>query len=525
MALSTIDFNTTFDYTASPKVLGFEDTVDYSGQSVNISNATGVIKVVNPAGDTVYNNTNHSTPDINPSVSRLNTTTIPIPLMANGSVMQGEYSFTYTVRYTDNTLAQSYDVVYTKTFTLNYTSPSIDIEMEVDCILPLLSATDDTSYTVNYVTPTITRDFEIQYPGSVGIAPVTGTAQELTTSVVYVISGTPLQYSSSLTSTLSYNFGDGFYVSDEITGNAYIDVLCDSNLCDVYCALRAQYRRWQNVKGTITREHEELSKFNVMMSIAQLIASAIKCGNTDDISGYVTQLKQIGNFDDCNCGDSNGEPTLVTGLGSSSTVVVEAGSGITVATATGGGVTTYTISLTSAYLNKLNNAYNTVVSAGSGISIAVATATDGTKTYTVTNTQLQPNSLDQIFSITLASGSLPVIASESSLVTGTTLKASTLAADNDGSVSDWQVNNSFFTINDFFSSSASAYYPDVEIIYSLKTGFSLTPYARPYNVDIVSYSATEFKMRFVDTTTGQVVSGATVDAAYSTIKLKIKINS
>ena len=125
MALSTIDFNTTFDYTASPKVLGFEDTVDYSGQSVNISNATGVIKVVNPAGDTVYNNTNHSTPDINPSVSRLNTTTIPIPLMANGSVMQGEYSFTYTVRYTDNTLAQSYDVVYTKTFTLNYTSPSI----------------------------------------------------------------------------------------------------------------------------------------------------------------------------------------------------------------------------------------------------------------------------------------------------------------------------------------------------------------------------------------------------------------
>jgi hypothetical protein len=524
MALTTIDFNTTFNYVPATKVFSFVDTVDYSGQSVAIANATGVIKVVAPSGTTIYNNTNHGSPDIDPSVSRTNTTTVPLPLDSNGDVMQGLYQVTYTVRIVDNTLASSYDVALTKSITIAYESPTVDLDMEVDCVTPILSSVDNTSYTQNLITPTITRVHKIYYPASIALSPISGTGATVSTSTFYVVNNQALQYSSTLTSTLSYSLGSGFYISDEVAGNGYLDVLCDSSLCDIYCGLRSQYNRWVNAKGNIPVQAEEQRKLNLMMDLASLAKIAIDCGKNTQVTEYITAIKTIGNFDG-GCGCSDGTPTLVTGLGSAGTIVVQAGNGTTVTSATGGNTTTYTVSLEASLLTKLNNAYNTVVSAGSGISIAVATATDGTKTYTVTNTQLQPNSLDQIFSITLASGSLPVIASESSLVTGTTLKASTLAADNDGSVSDWQVNNSFFTINDFFSSSASAYYPDVEIIYSLKTGFSLTPYARPYNVDIVSYSATEFKMRFVDTTTGQVVSGATVDAAYSTIKLKIKINS
>lgn len=523
MSLSTIDFNTTFNYVPATKVFKFEDTVDYSGQSVAIANATGVIKVVSPAGTTIYNNTNHNSPDIDPDVSRINTTTIPLPLMGDGSVMQGLYSVTYTVRVVDTTLATSYDVAKTKTFTLSYSSPEVDLDMEANCTTPLLSSTDNTSYTQNFVNPTITRVHKIYYPASLGISPVSGTGATVSTSTIYVVSNQALQYSSDITSTLSYDYGSGWYVSDEVSGNGYIDVLCDNSLCDIYCALRAQYNRWQSVKGTSMREQEEKSKFEVMVSLAHLTSVAIDCGKNSQATEYINQIKSIGNFDDCSCSDGT-TPTLVTGLGSAGTVTVAAGSGVSVATATGGGTTTYTVSLDAATLDIINNAYNTVVAGGTGISVAVVTAADGTKTYTITNTQTAPDSLNQIFDIRFASGSLPSINTDSSTTTGTAYQAATLAADNNGSSADWQVNNAFFTVSAFFSGSNVAFYPEVDVNYTLKTSFSLNPYSRPYVMEIVNYDSTTFTIRFTDRITGQVVTGSAVEAAYTRIKLQIKLS-
>lgn len=523
MALTTTDFYTTFNLVPSTKLFSFKDVVDYAGQGVNPANATGVLKIVAPGGDTVYDNVDHSNPDIRPSVSLFNTTTIPLPLLGNNEVIPGEYTFTYTVRVVDNTLSSSYDVAVTKTVTYAYISPTGKINMSVNCITPLLTSNDTTNYTVNLITPTITRVHTINYPGSVAEDPIVGATKEVTTNVVYVTKGTALQYSSSCVATLSYDLTGGFYISDKVTGTGYLDVLCDSSLCDIYCALRSQYNRWFQSKGTVQTEVVERIKFDLMMNIAQLIATAITCGRDTDISGYITELKRIGNFDDCTCGDST-EPQLITGLGSNGTIVVQAGSGITVGSSTGGGVTTYTISIESSILNKINTFNNTVVAVGNGLSVSVATASDGTKTYTLTNTSLAPDSLNQIFDIRFASGSLPNISTDSTGITGTSYQAATLAADNNASAADWQANNAFFTVSAFFSGSAVAFYPEVDIIYSLKTGFSLNPYSRPYVAEIVDYDGTTFKIRITDRATGQVVTGSAVDAAYSRIKLQIKLS-
>lgn len=527
MALTTVDFKTTFNYVPATKVFLFEDTVNYSGQSVNINNAVGVIKVVAPNGATVYNNTNFGSPDINPGTSRLNTTTIPIPLMGDGTVMQGEYTFTYKVRYTDGTLASAYEVSSTKYITIDYSSPEVSLGMSYSCTTPIISSVDNTSYTKNLVTPTITRLHKIYYPASLSLSPISGTGATVSTSTFYAVANQSIQYSATLTSTLSYNLGNDFYISDSVAGNGYIDVLCDNSLCSIYCALRAQYNRWQNLKGTGQRETEEKAKFYSMMSIAQLAGIAIDCGKSSQVEGYVDQIKAIGNFnDDCSCGDSS-EPTLVVGLGSAGTIVVDAGSGISVSAATGGSSTTYTVALESSLLTKLNASYNSVVSAGNGISIAVATAADGTKTYTVTNTftQTQPNSVDSIKTITLASGALPVIASESAKTYGTTLQDVTLEANYDTSVSSWQNNPAFFTISNFFTGASANFYPSVDIIYSLKTGFSLNPYTRPYVAEIINYDATTIQFRLTHRATGAAVTGFGLDSQYSSLKILIKILS
>jgi hypothetical protein len=78
MALTTVSFQTTFQYDQSPKTFKFVDDTDYAGQSVPLANVTGVFKIVDPLGNTIYNNTNHSAPDINPAVSLINSITIAL---------------------------------------------------------------------------------------------------------------------------------------------------------------------------------------------------------------------------------------------------------------------------------------------------------------------------------------------------------------------------------------------------------------------------------------------------------------
>ena len=513
MALTTIDFNTTFNYVPATKLFSFVDTVDYSGQSVAIANATGVIKIVAPSGTTIYNNVNHGSPDIDPSVSRTSTTTIPLPLDGNGDVMQGLYSFTYTVRVVDTTLSTSYDVALTKTVTIAYESPTVDLDMEVDCVTPILSSVDNTAYTQNLITPTITRVHKIYYPANLALSPISGTGATVSTSTFYVISGQAYQYTSTLTSTLSYSLGSGFYISDSVAGNGYLDVLCDNSLCDIYCGLRSQYNRWVAAKGNVPAQADEQRKLNLMMDLAGLAKIAIDCGKNTQVTEYVNAIKTIGNFDG-GCGCDDGTPTLVTGLGSAGTIVVQAGSGATVTSTTGGNTTTYTVSMEASLLTKLNDAYNSVVAVGSGLSVAVTTATDGTKTYTVTNTQLQPNIVEHIISIDFASGSLPVFTTDSYKTYGTNLQGVTLTALSNASASAFQTNPAFFTVSGFFVGTATAYYPEVEMIYSLKTGFSLNPYSRPYIPEIISTSASTFAIRFTHRTTGQAVSGSTVNSAY-----------
>jgi len=161
MALTTTDFNVSFLLGGSSKVFKFTDITDYASQPGVASTAiTGRIKVTAPSGIISYNNLDPADPAASPpditgsniGNGRVNTTTISVPLLSNGTPEVGVYTFEY--RATDGTdPASDPTVAKIKTFTYSYTKPKATNQLTADCLSPELKGSDTTNYLVNGVTP------------------------------------------------------------------------------------------------------------------------------------------------------------------------------------------------------------------------------------------------------------------------------------------------------------------------------------------------------------------------------------
>lgn len=535
MALTTVSYSSYFNYALSTKQITFTDSTDYVGQGTVAANVTVVAKVESPLG-VFYNNTSHDSPDIDPGVSLDSIITIPLPLDSGGLPVQGLYTITLT--YVDSVVPAT--VIDVKTFTLNYTSPSVSITGTVDCVTPLLKFTDESSYTKNLINPTITRAFAIHYPPSTPTADVTGTASTISTRVFYTLADSTIEHSSSLTSTLSYLFSsdDLIYVIDSVTGSKVIQVACNGDICDIYCCIRAQWLKYFNAKSTNSPLAAiELEKFKKITALAGLVGIAVKCGKNEHISAYVAEILNIAQCD-AGCGCSDGTPQLVTGLainGNDIVVAVSDSGGLTVAV-TEGGVTTYTLSLDSINTNKLAATYNSVVAAGTNISsVGVGTATAGdvtTKTYTVNAIDTIVQSLFVRAKLTFGSAVVPVITIDSQNEYGTTFQAINQAGsgtdfltnNNVSSYAVWAANLTHFTIGNFFAS-ATDYFPEVKVVNVTGTNEVSSPvfYDNDLAVEIVSIGASSFDIKFVDQS-GSPVNGLFLQD-FTSIELIFKLHA
>lgn len=148
MALTSTVINISYSLGSTPPEFVFTDVTDYVAQNVNISNIRGVIVVTAPSG-VVYTGGN---PDINGGLSRINSTTIPVPLLADGSPEVGDYSFTYTA--TDLSTTPPTTTAYRIDYNFKYVSPTGILTPTVDCLSPKLTSTDATNYLSGSTTPT-----------------------------------------------------------------------------------------------------------------------------------------------------------------------------------------------------------------------------------------------------------------------------------------------------------------------------------------------------------------------------------
>lgn len=533
MALTTGTFNSYFRYDLATKQITFTDTTDYVGQGTAAADVTIVVKnVTAPTSGTIYTNTNHGAPDIDPDVSPDSTIVIPVPTDVNGNIEQGLWSVTLEW---EDTGASPATIEETKTFTLAYVSPTISIGMEVDCFIPVLKATDLTSYTVEGVNPTITRDFEINYPASMQLPAVTGTANIIQTNTFYTVTDQTIEHSSSLTSDLTYDFGDGWFVNDEIQGSEFIGVACPADICDIYCCIKAQYNRWQEAKSiSDTAAQTEYTKLEQITSLAQMVMMSIKCGKSVDASVFTAQILNIANCD-AGCGCSDGEPSVVTGIGLAggySSVV--AGTGITVNVATGGdGSSIYTVNLNNTNVTKLSNLTNAIVAAGTNCSVVasapVVVGGVSTITYTVNATDTVVETLLVRANFTMNPSSVPTITLTAQKEYGTTFgtlnqtpSTEFILNNNIASFSDWTGKFTDLTIGNFFDGSTVDYYPEVALVNASSSLDTNNPITN-INVEIVSMSSSTFDIRFTDKD-GAPVNGLFIQQ-YSSFDLIFKINA
>lgn len=534
MALTTVDFDSKFRYDLSTKQVTFTDTTDYVSQGVDPADITVVIKAETAGGGIFYNNVNHGVPDIDPDVSLDSTIVIPLPLVG-GLPLQDDYTF--TLEYQD-TSGVPYEVTKAKSFTLDYSSPTVDIDMTVDCITPRLTADDETSYTVAGVDPSIVRDFKIHYPPSVPTADVTGTGATLYTATFYTVADSTVEHSSSLTSDLTYDFSGGFYVIDEVTGSQVIQVACDGDLCDIYCCIRSQWNRYEAAKGqNSVLAQKELAIFHQITALAEMVGLALRCSKSTHISDYVSEILLLADCDaGCSCND--GTPQLVTGLGAGgSDVTVIAGTGVSVSEAGGA----YTVSLSSENVAKLAATYNSVVAAGTNVSSVVETSVTAgnvtTKTYTVNTTNTFVESTFVEILLSFPTGAVPSYSVTSQKQYGTTFQAITdavgiapiLDIENDGSVTDWQQNYNSIIIQNFFSGGAVDYYPEIisveEVTWvkGVRGGSTqINGQKGTFITDIYDKNASDFKIRFLNPSK---MLGSDIENKLSSIKLILKIQA
>lgn len=387
---SDVNLKVTFDYTKSPKEFIFEDVTDYASKAISKTVAKGIIKVVHkPTNTTVYENTNFSSPDIDPDVSTTAGLNLNIPTDNNNNPLKGEYEFTYTVRISGGSISNSYDVEEVKTYDHQYDTPTGNVELEVSCTKPEIKSVDKTGYTVKSVTPSITRKKDddsdghiIEYPGNVTEADKTGTTRTISSSTLYTLNDDSLQYYSRLTSQLDYDYGDDVHVKDKITASATKDVQC-GNICDLYCCIKDQRSRVDRFKSKNRGKYlEELDILSKMIEYGILIDWALKCDKGADIDTWTTKILELGNCES-GCGCNDGEPQLVQGLGlSSQDVDVQEGSGIKVTESTSGDTTVWTVSLDATLNSKLNTIRESALSEGDGISISKSSS-GYTDTYTI----------------------------------------------------------------------------------------------------------------------------------------------
>lgn len=300
---------------------------------------------------------------------------ITVPLTAQNLPFNGDYTIIYSV-YNTNT-AETY--TDTKVFTLCYTSPTVIITHEVDCITPEFVSVDDTNYEVDSVTPSIVRSHTLIYPNA--LAPDdTGNVQTITTGVFY----TGVQQ-TKLVSQLTYDYTGGVYVYDEVDGSKSTDVECDNRLCDIFCCVITLYNNMNKYKGKNDDLYKTyLEDFTQVMSLVALAREAWNCGKEDKLNSIVSDIRDIANCTE-GCGCSDSDPQQVTGLGATLSLVevVSGDAYMQVTSTTVGNTTIYTIKLDPTYASNWNSLYNTTVSTGTPTYLTITPSGTNPKNYQI----------------------------------------------------------------------------------------------------------------------------------------------
>jgi len=250
----------------------------------------------------------NSAGQVNGALTRANTqlTPISLPLAYNDTIVNGEYTVTYSLRE----LGES---VITNTVTLDYLFelPEGSISSVVDLTLtsPSITVVDNTNYTYNNITPTGIPTLKLYYPADVDLPEVSVEASQLvvtsfyTGSQVGVLEASKAWNYSSLISDTTFTIGNvTVYSNDVVTDRINIPVEANGDVCTIFCCMKDFGARLYQAKSSPTKYAQLSAIAGQVAFYFSSITAAYECGKTENVNLWVNEIRSLVDCnEDCDC--------------------------------------------------------------------------------------------------------------------------------------------------------------------------------------------------------------------------------
>lgn len=280
-----ISFLVKFDVTnVNLPVLTLTDNGVYpSGVPATI---TGIFTITQPDG--VTRTGSFSTPDIAWNGSSLPPASIPLRLDTANRIQQGQYTIVHTIAATGYT-----NTVLTRTFTISYARPTVELEEEFDVYTPSLEYEDVTVYTAGAFTQTITRTWSAII-GTVGSK--TGTNSAIF-DLAYASNYYDAAYTIYFTSSVLYQSTVYAYLSilDIFSTDVHTDAYAPPTAATLLTYLTTLKTRLDALINSCQRYDIAKADYEYAYILYEHSLARFCAGDTEGVDTYITEILDIYN--------------------------------------------------------------------------------------------------------------------------------------------------------------------------------------------------------------------------------------
>jgi hypothetical protein len=393
-----------------------EDLTDYVGNGINLgtTQVNGYIKItLNSSTGTsvIYDNIGGATPDVDYNNSPISTSTINLPVDANGYALQGTYTIEYNVEayLFASPNPPLYYLFKTFTYLLQQDKPVVCLAADVSCSASSITSYDTTAYGTY---SSVSRVHTLYPPPASGYIPVVGIQATLS-------SGSPIvdkTWTQEVQSTVTYTYPNGLIFIVYVEGVREIPVVCDFGMNKIFCCLKKVFDRYNTLQTRNITAADAMYEDTVkpMLEAMVMYNAALDAGNPTSAAYYYDLTIQVsGCGEDCGCTGST--PQVVNpSAGVTNIVIVDSpDNSISVNPVIVGNTTTYEVQVSSTIQNALNALKNTVITTTTPSTLAISSNTVGNTTtyninYVSSPTPLGYNLCEKLISInTTTTGTFP----------------------------------------------------------------------------------------------------------------------
>lgn len=139
---TSLTIKTTFNTANAVPNIKVQDITDYVTEGIALADVKGILTLKDPTGNTFHTAPAFTSPDIDPTISRV--FSIALPLDVNDAVIVGSYTVTYEIQVGGGVQPGNYTTI--KVYNFCFTTPTVEMKHDIDCLCATLKDIDNTNY-------------------------------------------------------------------------------------------------------------------------------------------------------------------------------------------------------------------------------------------------------------------------------------------------------------------------------------------------------------------------------------------